>query len=174
MSELVRFLFGIVATMQNWRDLLLARAPGQRDRIVHVALAADEGGMNLDMPDAVLQSIAAKGTAAGERFEAFAFDNHYWIRWRCLAAALQHYTQQVARTAKPELRVDDYADVYALPESPETEPPSYAFSSYFQRDESARLLRALVLQGDAWSDMQPDLAQGAPRPAPQMKVTPIY
>ena len=173
-SELVRFLFGIVATMQNWRDLLLARAPGQRDRIVHVALAADEGGMNLDMPDEVLQSIAAKGTAAGERFEAFAFDNHYWIRWRCLAAALQHYTQQVARTAKPELRVADYADVYALPESPETEPPSYAFSSYFQRDESARLLRALVLQGEAWSDMQPDLAQGAPRPAPQMKVTPIY
>ena len=61
-----------------------------------------------------------------------------------------------------------------MPESPETEPPSYAFSSYFQRDESARLLRALVMQGDAWSDMQPDLAQGAPRPAPQMKVTPIY
>lgn len=173
-SELAGFLFGIVATMQNWRDLLLARAPGQRDRIVHVALAADEGGMNLDMADDVLARIAQKGTQAGERFNDFAFDNHYWIRWRCLAAALQHYTQQVARTAKPELRVADYASVYALPESPEHAPPSYAFTSFFQRDESARLLRELVAKGESWSDMQPDLAQGAPRPAPQMRVTPIY
>jgi hypothetical protein len=172
--ELVNFLFGIVATMQNWRDLLLARAPGQRDRIVHVSLAADEGGMNLDMPQDVLARIAAKGTAAGERFNEFSFANHYWIRWRSLAAALQQYTQQVGRTANTSLRVADYAEVYVLPESAESEPPSYVFKSWVQRTESARLLHALIAQGAAWDDMQPDLAQGAPRPAPQMKVTPIY
>jgi predicted acylesterase/phospholipase RssA len=173
-SELVNFLFGIIATMQNWRDLLLARAPGQRDRIVHVALSPQEGGMHLDMPREVLESIAAKGTAAGERLRAFRFDNHYWIRWRCLASALQQYTQSVARTADPRLRVADYAPVYMLPESAETEPPSYAFASYFQRVESTRLLQSLIAQGEIWNDMHPDLAQGAPRPAPQMKVTPIY
>jgi len=173
-SELLGFLFAIVATMQNWRDTLLARAPGQRDRIVHVALSPVEGGMNLDMPGPVLAGIAAKGTLAGERLSAFDFDNHYWIRWRCLAAALQQYTQQVARTNDARLRVTDYAPVYALPESAETEPPSYAFSSYFQRVESARLLASLIAQGEIWNDMHPDLVQGAPRPAPQMKVTPIY
>ncbi|PAM50680.1 hypothetical protein CEJ63_22415, partial [Acinetobacter baumannii] len=52
-GELGRFLFAVVATMQNWRDLLQARAPGYRDRIVHVSLQGDEGGMNLDMPQAV-------------------------------------------------------------------------------------------------------------------------
>ena len=173
-GEIAGFLFGIVATMQNWRDLLQARAPGQRDRIVHVALQGDEGGMNLDMPQDVLARIANKGTVAGERFNAFSFANHYWIRWRNLASALQRYTQQVARTAEHDMRVPDWADVYALPESPDSAPPSYAFSSYFQRVESARLLEALIRQGDAWSDMQPDLTEGAPRPLPQMTITPIW
>jgi len=130
--------------------------------------------MNLDMPQDVLARIANKGTVAGERFNAFSFANHYWIRWRNLASALQRYTQQVARTADHDMRVPDWANVYALPESPEHEPPSYAFSSYFQRVESARLLEALIRQGDAWSDMQPDLTEGAPRPLPQMTITPIW
>lgn len=173
-GDVAGFLFGIVATMQNWRDLLLARAPGQRDRIVHIALQGDEGGLNLDMPQAVLERIAAKGTAAGERFNTFSFENHYWIRWRNLASGLQRYTRQVARTHDPALRVPDYAAAYALPESPDTEPPSYAFTDYFQRNESARLLQQLVHQGETWGDMQPDLTQGAPRPLPQMTITPIY
>ncbi|WP_231734550.1 patatin-like phospholipase family protein [Noviluteimonas gilva] len=173
-GDVAGFLFGIVATMQNWRDLLLARAPGQRDRIVHIALQGDEGGLNLDMPQAVLERIAAKGTAAGERFNAFSFENHYWIRWRNLASGLQRYTRQVARTHDPALRVPDYATAYALPESPDAEPPSYAFTDYFQRNESSRLMLQLIHQGEAWSDMQPDLTQGAPRPLPQMTISPIY
>jgi hypothetical protein len=173
-GDIAGFLFGIVATMQNWRDLLLARAPGQRDRIVHVALEGDEGGMHLDMPQAVLQRIAAKGTAAGERFNAFSFENHYWIRWRNLASGLQRYTRSVARTHEATLRVPDYAGAYALPESADAVPPSYAFTNDFQRIESARLLVHLVHQGEAWADMHPDLTQGAPRPLPQMTITPIY
>ncbi|WP_036169211.1 patatin-like phospholipase family protein [Noviluteimonas dokdonensis] len=173
-ADVAGFVFGIVATMQNWRDLLLARAPGQRDRIVHVALEGDEGGMNLDMPQAVLERIAAKGTQAGERFNTFSFENHYWIRWRNLASGLQRYTQQVARTHDGRLRVPDYAAAYALPESADAQPPSYALRDEFQRIESARLLWQLVHQGEAWADMQTDLTQGAPRPLPQLAITPIY
>jgi hypothetical protein len=173
-GDVAGFVFGIVATMQNWRDLLLARAPGQRDRIVHVALEGDEGGMNLDMPQAVLARIADKGTAAGECFNAFSFDNHYWIRWRNLASGMQRYTRQVARTHDATLRIPEYASAYALPESPDATPPSYPFPDYFQRNESTRLLLQLVHQGEAWADMQPDLTRGAPRPLPQMTITPIY
>ena len=160
--------------MQNWRDLLLARAPGQRDVHDAVALEGDEGGMNLDMPQAVLERIAGKGTAAGECFNAFSFDNHYWIRWRNLASGLQRHTLQVARTHDHTLRIPEYATAYALPESPEATPPSYPFTDYFQRNESARLLLQLVHQGEAWADMQPDLTQGAPRPLPRLTITPIY
>ena len=123
---------------------------------------------------AVLERIAGKGTAAGECFNAFSFDNHYWIRWRNLASGLQRHTLQVARTHDHTLRIPEYATAYALPESPEATPPSYPFSDYFQRNESARLLLQLVHQGEAWADMQPDLTQGAPRPQPRLTITPIY
>lgn len=173
-KEVSGFLFGIVATMQNWRDLLLARAPGQRDRIVHISLDGDEGGMNLDMPQAVLESISAKGTAAGRRFSDFSFDNHYWVRWRNLASSWQRYTVQVAASADPSRRVPAYASAYALatPEGPP--PPSYKFTSEDKRKAAEGLLARLQEQGEEWNDLGPDLTDGAPRPLPQMKITPIY
>lgn len=173
-AEVSGFLFGIVATMQNWRDLLQARAPGQRDRIVHVSLDGDEGGMNLDMPQPVLTRISDKGTAAGRRFRDFSFENHYWVRWRNLASAWQRYTEQVAAGTDPERRVPAYASAYALatPEGPS--PPSYRFSSEAKRKAAEALLVRLQEQGEEWADLGPDLTEGAPRPLPQMKITPIY
>ena len=38
LNELGGFLFGLISTMQNWRDLLQSRAPGHRDRICHISL----------------------------------------------------------------------------------------------------------------------------------------
>jgi len=32
----------------------------------------------------------------------------------------------------------------------------------------------MVEQGQTWEDLGPDLTDGAPRPLPQMKVTPSY
>lgn len=172
--EVAGFLFGIVATMQNWRDLLQSRAPGQRDRIVHVSLEGEEGGMNLDMPQEILSNIAAKGTAAGERFREFSFENHYWIRWRNLVAGLQHYTIAVANSGRPQCRVQAYASAYALttPEGPL--PPSYRFSSADKRAAAEALLQGLCAQGEQWDDLGPDLATGAPRPMPQLKIVPTY
>ncbi|HJR72409.1 MAG TPA: patatin-like phospholipase family protein [Luteimonas sp.] len=173
-KEVSGFVFGIVATMQNWRDLLLARAPGQRDRIVHVSLDGDEGGMNLDMPQAVLSRISAKGTAAGERFREFSFENHYWVRWRNLASAWQRYTIQVAGSADPARRVPAYGQAYAQAAAEGPPPPSYKFSSEAKRKTAEGLLLRLQEQGEEWADLGPDLTEGAPRPLPQMKITPIY
>jgi len=173
-TELARFLFAVVATMQNWRDLLQARAPGYRDRIVHVALEGDEGGMNLDMPPDVLARIARKGTLAGERFCAFSFDNHYWIRWRNLASAYQRYTLEVSRTDDPAQQVIVYRAAYASVASGQPVPPSYRFSAQDKRRASQALYARMVQEGAGWDDCGPDLTDGAPRPLPQMKVTPIY
>lgn len=173
-AELSRFLFAIVATMQNWRDLLQARAPGYRDRIVHVALEGDEGGMNLDMPQDVLGRIADKGTLAGERFCSFSFDNHYWVRWRNLASAYQRHAVEVSHTADPAQQVFAYRAAYATVTSGQPAPPSYPLVAQDRRRESQALYAHMVEQGAAWEDCGPDLTEGAPRPLPQMKVTPIY
>ncbi len=173
-AEMSGFLFSIVSTMQNWRDVLQARAPGYRDRIVHVSLQGDEGGMNLDMPQDVLGRIAAKGSVAGERFCGFSFQNHYWIRWRNLASAYQRYTLEIARTDDPDQRVAAWTDAYQTVALGEPPPPSYRLTSEDKRRESQRLWRHMVEQGQHWEDLGPDLTEGAPRPLPQMKVTPIY
>ena len=173
-AELGRFLFAVVSTMQNWRDLLQARAPGYRDRIVHVALEGDEGGMNLDMPQEVLSRIADKGTLAGQRFRAFSFENHYWVRWRNLASAYQRYTVEVSRTDDPAQQVLAYRAAYASVARGQPSPPSYALTAQDKRRESQRLYAQMVEQGARWEDLGPDLGEGAPRPLPQLRVTPIY
>ena len=79
-TELGSFAAAVIGAAHGWREQLQARAPGQRDRIVRIALSRNEGGFNLDMPESVLEGIGRKGTAAGNRLHEFKFENHYWIR----------------------------------------------------------------------------------------------
>lgn len=173
LGEIVTFLFGIIATMQNWRDLLQSRAPGHRDRIVHISLTGTEGGMNLNMSQATLDGIAKKGTDAGELLKTFSFANHYWIRWRVLASALQRYTKRVAASEKAEPKIPDYRDVYEMPKSEPPIPPSYKFSKR-QRDEAQKLLECLITKGQEWEDLGPDLTATSPRPRPHIQIIPTY
>jgi len=174
LQELGGFIFGLISTMQNWRDLLQSRAPGHRDRIVHVSLTGDEGGMNLNMPQPVLTNISRKGTEAGQAFKAFSFKNHYWIRWRNLASALQSYTTRVADSVNSAPTIPDYIAAYETAKTGVPEPPSYKFRSQDRRAEAEKLLNDLTTQGKTWKDSGPDLTTGAPRPLPQMQITPTY
>ncbi|UYY77323.1 patatin-like phospholipase family protein [Sphingomonas sp. R1] len=173
-AEIAGFLFGIIGTMQNWRDLLLARAPGQRDRIVPVPLERDEGGMNLNMPQAILTRISEKGTRAGEAFAAFPFENHYWIRWRNLASALQRYTIRIAQNADSAPPIPEYAGAYAIARTGTPPAPSYRFRSAARQEAAEALLHRLEAQGREWEDLGPDFTEGAPRPLPQMQISPTF
>jgi predicted acylesterase/phospholipase RssA len=172
--ELARFLFGIVATMQNWRDLLQSRAPGHRERIVHISLDQQEGGMNLAMSKDILEAVSKKGTAAGEAFARFSFENHYWIRWRNLASALQRYTIDIAASDAYQPKIPDYEAAYALPRDAASTPPSYSFESKTEYDEAAQLLERLVAEGGTWGHHGPDLTKNAPDPPPQLQIAPTY
>jgi predicted acylesterase/phospholipase RssA len=69
---LVGFLGSIIDTMQNWRDELQFPYPGCRDRIVQISQKSDEGGLNLDMPKAVVDALANAGAmAAGRLIDRF-------------------------------------------------------------------------------------------------------
>jgi len=174
LAEVSAFVFGIVGTMQNWRDLLQSRAPGQRDRIVHVALDTVEGGMNLDMSQDILDSISLKGTVAGERLYQFSFDNHYWVRWRNVASGLQRYTIQIAASAKMVPPIPAYTAAFATVRTGAPSPVSYKLRSADAQRTAEALFADLVARGEEWADLGPDLSDGTPRPLPQMQITPIY
>lgn len=174
LAEVSAFVFGIVSTMQNWRDLLQSRAPGQRDRIVHVALDKVEGGMNLDMSQDILDSISLKGTVAGERLYQFSFDNHVWVRWRNVASGLQRYTVRIAASAKVVPPIPAYEAAFATVRTGTPPPVSYKFRSVDAQGAAQKLYADLVARGEEWSDLGPDLSDGTPRPLPQIQITPIY
>jgi hypothetical protein len=174
LAEVSGFVFGIISTMQNWRDLLQSRAPGQRDRIVHVALDKVEGGMNLNMSQDILDNISLKGTIAGERLYQFSFDNHVWVRWRNVASGLQRYTIRIAASAKIVPPIPAYEAAFATVRTGTPPPISYKFRSAEARRAAQTLYADLVARGEEWADLGPDLSDGTPRPLPQMQITPIY
>lgn len=81
-SSLAGFANGVLGSAKDWQDQLLARMPGQRERIAKVYLTPQEGGLNLTMPKARSQALMRYGQAVGARFAAGAldFDEHRWRR----------------------------------------------------------------------------------------------
>jgi len=174
LSEVASFLFAIIGTMQNWRDLLQARAPGHRDRIVHVPLTSKEGGLNLNMDKAVLESIAKKGTLAGvELVTKFDFNNHYWVRWRNVAATTETFAVEFAMGAGPPITVS-YADAHAAASTGTKPPPSYRFSSKKVSAEAQARFALMEAQGLKWGTATPSLRPGAPRPEPVLRIVPVF
>jgi predicted acylesterase/phospholipase RssA len=89
-DDLGGFLAAIVRTMQNWRDNMLLHLPGQRDRVAHVLLASDEGGLNLTMEKETIERVAARGAEAGRALrQRFRWGNHKWIRFLSFMGALE-------------------------------------------------------------------------------------
>jgi hypothetical protein len=66
LSRLAGFLSSIIVTMQNWNDTTLARMPGVRDRVVRLRLDEKEGGINLNMPEPLIETIAGYGRLAAQ------------------------------------------------------------------------------------------------------------
>ncbi len=81
LTGLGSFFGSLVDTMQEWQDNLQSTLPGYRERIVHVRLDAEEGGLNLDMDPEVIARLVEMGTQAGTKLNAeFNWDAHRWTR----------------------------------------------------------------------------------------------
>lgn len=118
-DSLKEFGISIVTTMQNWRDNMLLRLPGQRDRIAHVLLAPDEGGLNLTMTAETIERVTARGAEAARELRrrfggqppagvTLTWSNHKWVRFLAFMPALEE-------------ALNDWAA--AFPDR--TEPPSF-------------------------------------------------
>ena len=112
-SGLGSFLNTLLNTARFWSDNEMLVAPGVRDRVVHVALRDDEGGLNLDMDAKVIADLDQRGRAAGllisARFDPLAghdpetgepnrqmFPNHRWVRYRNFMAAFEDLSRRFA------------------------------------------------------------------------------
>lgn len=173
-AAITGFLGAAWATSREWADASELAAPGMRDRVVRVLQAPDEGGLNLFMDSATLARLAARGDAAAsaltEQFTqpryaggATGWDNHRWVRYRALLAALPAWLKGLAagRRAMADL---DPAD-----------PPSYRLSAAGRAVatelDAARAEAERIVTDPANEDGVQDLMR-APRPRTVLRRTP--
>lgn len=94
-KKIFGFTMGLLDAARNWRDRMLTRSPGVRDRVVRIYLKKSEGGLNLNMEENLIKGLSSIGQEAAtlliERFnpqsmEKMNFNNHRWVRLRNLAS----------------------------------------------------------------------------------------
>jgi predicted acylesterase/phospholipase RssA len=83
------FVAQVLDTGLNWRDTLQMEMPGFRERVCHIRLDADEGGLNLSMDAAAVRRLMMRGAYAGESFSAFSFGTHRFTRYLTLMQMLE-------------------------------------------------------------------------------------
>lgn len=175
-------LGAIMTSMQNWVDNRQMRIPGYRDRIAHISLKADEGGLNLNMPSEIITAVSDRGQEAGRmlasRFRvgsdhAMDWDNHRWVRFRSTLSAIEEVLAKVVRgytdheTAKPFRSYEDL-----LNRSNDAKPGSYSFRAN-QRDYANVAIPELLKLGEQWS-RSASLCDGAPKPEPELRIMPRF
>ncbi|MGH7291106.1 MAG: hypothetical protein ACREJT_07855, partial [Myxococcota bacterium] len=164
--------------MQNRVDEAQMRVHGYRDRISHVSMSKDEGGMNLTMPAERITSLTARGRAAARRLldaytppdpegDAITWDNHRWVRLRSSLAVLE---QMNSRFAEGYSRTPDSPDE-RLYEELFADPPSYEFNSAAHSAQAAVEIAAILAIP---TPAEPRLSsrEGAPRPIPEGRISP--
>lgn len=96
-SGLPDFLYRLVNSAKDWQDSLQSVLPGYRERIVHVVLKPDEGGINLNMDAATVAKLAKYGEDAGDILcTQFDLDAHRWRRFLVAMARMEETLDEVA------------------------------------------------------------------------------
>ena len=189
LGQIAAFLGSIVTTSRSWSDNAQARAPGYRDRIVHIAHNKDEGGMNLAMPEDVIKKLTARGArAGGELRRHYAADpdpgieltwkNQRWVRYRSFIAALE---RALSRLEKGKVDFEGQSILELINRGKDERPPAYPWGRRDDDSESTefadaqrRLAQALSealfeLADDSHTN---ELSQGSPQPRPELGLTP--
>jgi predicted acylesterase/phospholipase RssA len=173
------FLGGIVRTMQNRVDDAQLRMPGQRDRVVHVSLTDDQGGMNLTMDPEAIDVMTRRGREAGAKLarrfteertdgEPLGWRDHRWTRLR---SAMPSTAEMLSGLA------DAYAAEPAAPERgygallADGHGPPYEMTQG-RREQAAVLLGQLTALGQAMRAAEDALAKDRPSPAAQVRMVP--
>ena len=110
-------LWSMVMTALNWRDNLQRALPGYRERVLHVGLPPELGGLNLAMSAAQIRALAQAGAQGAKVLAGYqaidAADNdqdapaappapsrwerHRWQRLRIALAALKVFARDMKR-----------------------------------------------------------------------------
>ncbi|MEN8374741.1 MAG: SuhR protein [Gemmatimonadota bacterium] len=173
------FVGAIGGAMQNWVDNGQLKVPGYRDRVVHVFLETDEGGLNLDMPVDLIKKLAERGRhAAGKLARRYGpdgdgsnltWDNHRWVRYRSTMAVLEDILRRMrSRYTGGSAGRLSYPDMIRRGDA--DPPDSYRWESAMR--ERAERLTEELMRLELLADGDPVFHSGAPEPVPELRIVP--
>jgi predicted acylesterase/phospholipase RssA len=171
-SGLGGFLMRLLMSAKDWQDNLQSTLPGYRERIVHVVLKPEEGGINLAMDEPTIRRLVLYGEQAGETLrDKFDLDGHRWRRFLVAMARMEETLDDVAEA---------YAGVSGGPEAFENFLKRYSGHPASYRQDKPRLMemlkRAAELSatGTKWR-AKPTVREGnIPKPPTNLRITPKY
>lgn len=167
---LLGFLARLINAAKDWQDNLQGTLAGYRDRIVHIYLKPDEGGLNIVMPRDLVAQLGEYGALAGEMLcERFDLDEH---RWRRFLVAMDRLDTTLDNLIEAYDGRSGSAETFAafLARYPEHA------RSYKQTAQDLALLRAraeeLAQLARQWG-AQPDIPdERLPHPKTDLRITP--
>jgi predicted acylesterase/phospholipase RssA len=184
-KRLVEFLSSVMKTMQNRVDEAQMRVPGFRDRVSHVSLTGEEGGMNLTMPPERIAALTTRGrfaarllrnayTRSDSSDEPITWDNHRWVRLRSSLAVLEEmhrgfadgYCKDPERLAEGERT---YAEL--VERKRDDLPKSYRWVNDRQRQLATKEIAAIQAAANA-PKKDESVGKEGPDPAPEGRITP--
>lgn len=186
------FAMSLLNAAKDWQDQLRTVLPGYRERVAHIFLKSDEGGLNLNMPPERIDALLDLGLRAGRLMTAvppadsaaapavaqdndrypFDFDEHRWRRFLSAYGALEEVLLQAQAgwgTSGSPGAFRDFIETYLK------HPASYADSSLGDREEAFRRVDALMSLVQGWTPPLNNPENGLlPKRAGLMRITPRY
>lgn len=158
-----QFVLRILDTMQNWVDNTQMRLPGYRDRVVHVLLAKEEGGMNLTMGSELIKTLAKRGQAAGVKLTGFNWAGHRWTRYLTAMSQLQLRLDWMERVYQGNFR--SFLVTYDCTKAPYARPLTW-------KREVLQGSDSIMTMVDGWRQDGIEMDHSAPRPEPELRIGP--
>ncbi|MFL6254432.1 MAG: hypothetical protein ACJ74T_05395 [Pyrinomonadaceae bacterium] len=167
-GEVGKFLESIFCTAQNYRDNMQAQLPSYRERIVQIRLTDDEGGLNLNMGQKVIEAVVKKGEKAGGLLTGFDLPSHQWVRFRVLMKQMEKSLYSLRESIAPDSFYDDMLKTRPLnPTFPYRRDDPWLDNAQRRLDDIGRVI-------DEIQKMAPGVlfSEDSPLPSPVMRVTP--
>jgi predicted acylesterase/phospholipase RssA len=181
-GSVITFTGWILNTFQEWMDNEYLRLPGYRDRIAHIHVDDNEGGLNLNMkPEQILQmskrgeeaGAMLRGRFSGEINTKMNWNNQRWIRFRTTMCLLQEYLFEIERAFAEPAKDNEQTYDELLYEADTDSIPSYPMN-LGQKNYALNVVDGLkdFIRNTLKSDESFCENKDAPRPRPELRTKP--
>jgi predicted acylesterase/phospholipase RssA len=174
LDGIAAFLSRLIDSAKDWQDNLQSTLAGYRDRIVHVELKSEEGGLNIAMPPELVLSLGAFGAQAGvEMRERFDLDEHRWRRFLVAMTRLNETLDEFTTAYDGQDEIESFASFLArYPDNPSDRPVSYKRAARDHLELLRDRAAALAKLGFDWRSQRQIPDSKLPHPGTDMRITP--